>query len=56
MTKEEHILRHKELHKYLDELIADYVRCTEKTLGKSTIFDLMNWSHQQTTNPEEEQI
>lgn len=49
--KEEHISRHKELHKYLDELVADYIMCTEKTLGESAIFDLIKWSHQQTLDP-----
>lgn len=51
MIKEEHISRHKELHEHLDELIADYITCTEKTLGESAIFDLIKWSHQQTLDP-----
>jgi len=51
MNKKEHIERHKLLHKNLDELIADYVSMTRKLLSESTIFELMEWSHEQTKNP-----
>ncbi len=53
MNKREHIKRHKELHKNLDELIADYLSATRKNLSNSTIMDLIDWSFEQTTNPTE---
>ena len=52
MNKEEHIKRHKELHSYLDELIADYIGCTKKNLSDTTLMEFMKWSHQQTINPQ----
>ena len=51
MTKDEHIKIHKELHKNLDILIADYVTCTGKSLSSSSILDLIYWSYNQTINP-----
>ena len=53
MTKEDHIKRHLELHKALDELLADFIDHTkEPPLGRP-IKDLMEWSHKQTTDPED---
>lgn len=54
MTKEEHIERHKELHKYLDELCADFFVHTSKLFSKTPISELMSWSYKQTTDPEED--
>ena len=54
MDKQEHIKRHKELHGKLDELIADFIRHTEKLPSKTTLMELMTWSFEQTTNPTEE--
>ena len=54
MKKEEHKIRHKELHKMLDELIADYIRHNDKRLSETNIIELMQWSYQQTLNPSEE--
>lgn len=51
LNKEEHIVRHKELHKKLDELVADYICCTKNLLTKTTLMEFMEWSHQQTINP-----
>ncbi|MFA5174728.1 MAG: hypothetical protein WC438_06100 [Candidatus Pacearchaeota archaeon] len=51
MEKEEHIKRHIELHKSLDELVADYIKCTEKILGHTSIIELMIWSADQTKKP-----
>lgn len=48
MTKEEHLKRHEELHKSLDELVADWIRHTNEFLCVSTVFELMEWSHSQT--------
>jgi hypothetical protein len=51
MTPEEHKKRHRELHDALDELVADFIRHTEKSLGSTTIVELLLWSHEQTKNP-----
>ncbi len=52
MTQEEHKERHLNLHKSLDELIADFiVHNTDKRPSSTTVMELMAWSHQQTTNP-----
>ena len=54
ITKEEHRKRHQELHNYLDELLADYKYYhKEKLISKTTIFELMVWSNEQTENPTE---
>jgi hypothetical protein len=49
MTKEEHAARHKELHKALDELVADFIENSRPrgSLTKNTIFDLIMWSSAQ---------
>jgi hypothetical protein len=52
MTREEHIARHKELHRMLDELVADFISCTGKMPSKSTVMELMEWSCAQTTDPQ----
>ena len=49
---EEHKQRHIELHKALDELVADYIACTQKTLGETTAMELIKWSWNQTINPQ----
>lgn len=54
MEKNEHIIRHKELHKALDELIADWITQTGRRPSEGKIIDLMTWSHEQTINPTEE--
>ena len=53
MDRDEHIARHKELHRYLDELLADYISNCEtfKSLKDVSIHDLIHWSHEQTINP-----
>ncbi len=51
MTKKEHLARHKELHKKLDELIADFICCKKKLLSKTTLMEFMEWSYQQTIKP-----
>ena len=51
MTPEEHKQRHIELHTALDELIADFITHTNKLPSKSSIMELMEWSHQQTLEP-----
>ena len=51
MNKKEHIKRHKELHKELDELVADFILETGEDLTDSSIMDLIEWSFEQTKNP-----
>lgn len=57
MTTEEHRQRHAELHRALDELIADYLQYegipNGKLISTSTVEDLMKWSHRQTLEPTE---
>ena len=51
MTHQEHIERHKELHKKIDELVADYISNQEKGLEETSVMELIEWSYQQTLNP-----
>jgi len=52
--KFEHAQRHRILHKYLDELIADYLAHHRyKRPSNTTMLELMQWSHAQTENPTE---
>ena len=56
MTKEEHKQRHIELHKYLDELVADWITHTRNTLpSKATVLELLDWSHTQATESTHEE-
>jgi len=55
MNEKEHKQRHVELHKALDELLADFISHTTFLPSKTTIFELMRWSHQQTIKPTKEQ-
>ncbi len=54
MTNEEHKSRHKLLHKYLDELIADFITHTTNLPSQSTLLEFMEWSHRQTITPTDE--
>jgi hypothetical protein len=54
MTPDEHRERHKLLHRYLDELLADFVRHSNGPVLGRTIEELMNWSFRQTETPDEE--
>ena len=53
MTKEEHIEKHKLLHKYLDELLGDFILCNRDKHIESPIYDLLKWAYEQTLNPTE---
>lgn len=56
MTKEEHIQRHKELHRALDELFADYIQCNPRHEGsylEMPLRNLIDWSYRQTIDPDE---
>ena len=52
MNIEQHKRRHLELHRMLDELLADYIEHTNKLLS-SSLRELMEWSFKQTKNPDE---
>lgn len=52
ITKEEHKARHEVLHKNLDELVADFINHTGKLPSQTPIFELMEWSHKQTVEPD----
>lgn len=49
MDDKEHRGRHIALHKSLDELVADYIGETGNLPSQHTIFELMEWSYEQTT-------
>lgn len=55
MNKEEHMDRHKILHKELDELVADFINHTKGLPSATTVIQLMSWSLEQTANPTEEE-
>jgi len=54
MKLEEHRKRHIELHKALDELVADWMRHTGFLPSKRQVTELMRWSYEQTINPTSE--
>ncbi len=51
MTPEEQ--KHIELHKALDELLADFITHTNEPVLDRPITDLVEWSYEQTKNPSE---
>ena len=55
MKSEEHKNRHIELHKALDELFADFIKCHPDLMRftELPISVLLAWSYQQTKNPDE---
>lgn len=53
MTHKEHRIRHFELHKALDELVADMISHTKMLPSKTTVMELMTWANEQTKNPTE---
>jgi hypothetical protein len=54
MNMDGHKKKHKELHAFLDELVADWMRHTNVRLSKNTVLELMKWSNEQCSNPTEE--
>lgn len=56
MGKNKHKARHELLHRELDELIADFICHTKGLPSRTTVMELMNWSHKQTINPTEEVV
>lgn len=51
--KSEYVKRHKFLHNALDELCADFIMNTNKLPSSTSIFELMEWSNEQTKNSTE---
>jgi len=56
--KEDHKKRHIELHKALYELLADYIghHPTEIMFTEMPIKKLLDWSFEQTQNPDKENL
>jgi hypothetical protein len=53
LSRDEHRLRHVELHKALDELLADWLfHVATARPSTSTVMELMQWSHKQTIDPD----
>lgn len=46
-NQKDHLKRHKELHKFLDELVADFIEHTDKRPSTATVIELMQWSSSQ---------
>ena len=54
MTREQHKARHVELHRALDELLADYLtHHPDARPSTMPLVDLLKWSNEQQTNPTE---
>ena len=53
MEPKEHKERHILLHKYFDELLADFIDHTGKVPSKTTVMEFMEWSYKQTQMPDE---
>ncbi len=51
MSPEVHAQRHKELHKAVDELVADHIRHTGGLPSTTTVLELLEWSYLQCKNP-----
>ena len=51
--QETHKARHVELHKSLDELLADFVLHTGRRPSQTNLMELLSWSHEQTLLPTE---
>ncbi len=53
ISSEEHIKRHKDFHKFLDEMVADFIQHQDSHLpSKVTLLEFMSWSHKQTIEPD----
>lgn len=54
MTPAQHKKRHIKLHHALDELMADWIFNTGSLPSNCSVFQLMEWSYQQTQEPNHE--
>lgn len=54
LTPEEHLERHKKLHRAFDELYADYItnHPDEHNFTGMPVMKLIDWSHRQTLGPD----
>ena len=52
MDNDEHKHRHIELHRNLDELITDFISNSKASISKTTLIELIEWSHKQTVEPD----
>lgn len=55
MSQEEHKKAHEELHRKLDELVADFIDQTGALPSKTTLLDFMERSYGQTISPTEKE-
>lgn len=53
MTTAEHRARHQLLHRYFDELLADFIGHTRGPVLSKPIRELLEWSHRQTIEPDD---
>lgn len=54
LTREQHMVRHKDLHTMLDELLADFILHHPRARpSQLLLMELMEWSARQTTEPTE---
>lgn len=52
MNPKDHKARHQFLHKCFDELLADFMKLTGKSISKTPLEELIKWSHAQTIKPD----
>lgn len=53
ITHEQHIERHRELHRALDELVADFIGHTGALPSRATVMEFLQWSASQMSDPRE---
>lgn len=53
MDKQTRIEHHKDLHKKLDTLLADFMVHTGKLLSETSVTELLIWSYKQTILPDD---
>ena len=51
--RDKHKRKHKLLHKYFDELLADFIAHNPGPVFGRTVLDVAKWSHAQCENPYE---
>ena len=51
MNRTLHVMLHENLHKSLDALVADFIRITSRVPSKTTVMELIAWSHDQCSDP-----
>ncbi len=53
ISEQDHKVRHIQLHKMLDELLADFIEQTGETPSHTTLMEFLKWSYEQTQSPTE---